>query len=58
MVVGSIFVILAPKLLSKKAEYYTEAYHTEREVMTNFLDENIKGQQFIRGYHLQDAMKK
>jgi ATP-binding cassette subfamily B protein len=56
MLLGSSLYLVGPNLLKNKATIYTRVYKEEQVKFTNDVDEYIKGQKLIRGYHLQEKL--
>ncbi|MGO4500479.1 ABC transporter transmembrane domain-containing protein [Paenibacillus sp. 2RAB27] len=56
--VGIIFMFIPQKLLNKRAQHYNEEYVGIVESFSNNMDEEMKAFKLIRGFQLQDSMKK
>jgi ATP-binding cassette, subfamily B, bacterial len=57
-VVGIICMFLPQKILSNRAQHYNEEYVEVVESFSNNMDEEIKAFKLIRGFQLQESMKK
>ncbi|MEF3303184.1 ABC transporter transmembrane domain-containing protein [Paenibacillus sp. GYB003] len=53
MIAGSALLFLSPSLLRRPAEKASEQYRKEQDGFLNTIDESLKGQSVIKGFHLQ-----
>lgn len=54
MLIGSALLFISPNLLRRRAEAYSNAYRTEQDRFIRTIDESLRGQRIIKGFHLYD----